>query len=193
MGEVVDLLVTNYDGGAHPFHLHGHTFQVIARSGAGPDDGPPLTIPKNYAKNAPDAPLRRDTILIYGNGYAVIRFKVDNPGITLFHCHIEWHVEAGLTMVFVEAPTELQKLGLVIPDSHKNVCNKQGIHMKGNAMGREGGSWLDLTGTPTLPDINDWGALIESAQPTKAPGANPDPVNPKVRRSRVARSIDSWV
>ena len=65
--------------------------------------------------------------------------------------------------------------------------------MKGNAMGRSGGSWLDLTGTPTLPDIDDWGALIESAQPTTVPGVNPDPVNPKVRRSRVARFTDSWV
>jgi iron transport multicopper oxidase len=195
MGEVVDLLITNYDGGAHPFHLHGHAFQVIARSGAGPDDGP-LAIPKDYAKKAPDVPMRRDTLLIYGNGYAVIRFKVDNPGITLFHCHIEWHVEAGLTLVFVEAPTELQKLGLVIPDSHKDVCKKQNIPMKGNAMGRDGDKWLDLSGTPTLPDIDDWGALIESAQPS-VPGV-PDPdingipmVNPRARRRRVARSMDS--
>ncbi|KAE9369132.1 multicopper oxidase [Stipitochalara longipes BDJ] len=163
MGEIVDLLITNYDGGAHPFHLHGHQFQVIARSSAGPDDGPPLTIPTNYLSKEPAAPMRRDTVLIYGNGYAVIRFKVDNPGITLFHCHIEWHVEAGLTLVFVEAPTELQKLKLVIPQNHKDACQKLNIPMSGNAMGRQGSekAWLDLSGEPTLPALDDWGALVQ--------------------------------
>jgi len=164
MGDIVDLLITNYDGGAHPFHLHAHQFQVIARSGPGPDDGPPLTIPNNYLSKAPSAPMRRDTVLIYGNGYAVIRFKVDNPGITLFHCHIEWHVEAGLTLVFIEAPTELQKLKIVLPQSHKDACQKQGIPIIGNAMGRSGsnGRWLDLSGSPTLPDVDDWGALVKA-------------------------------
>ena len=60
--------------------------------------------------------------MIQAGGSAVFRFKVDNPGITLFHCHIEWHVEAGLSMVFIEAPTELRKLNLQIPQSHKDAC-----------------------------------------------------------------------
>lgn len=163
MGEVVDLLITNYDGGAHPFHLHAHQFQVIARSSWGPDNGPPLEIPTDYLAQEPAAPMRRDTLLIYGNGYAVIRFKVNDPGITLFHCHIEWHVEAGLTLVFIEAPTELQKMKLVLPQSHKDACQKQGIPITGNAMGRQGTTqnWLDLSGTTMLPAMDDWGALVQ--------------------------------
>jgi iron transport multicopper oxidase len=34
----------------------------------------------------------RDVIAVNGNSYAVLRFKADNPGVFLFHCHIEWHV-----------------------------------------------------------------------------------------------------
>ncbi|KAI8844847.1 multicopper oxidase-domain-containing protein [Chytridium lagenaria] len=35
--------------------------------------------------------------------YTVIRFVADNPGVWFFHCHIEWHIQAGLAMAFVEA------------------------------------------------------------------------------------------
>jgi iron transport multicopper oxidase len=157
MGAIVQITIINTDGGPHPFHLHSHNFQVIARSGPGPDEGPALTPPPNLP--VPATPMRRDTLLIYGNGYAVIRFKVDNPGITLFHCHIEWHVEAGLTATFIEAPTELQRLGLRIPDSHRDTCNRLGIKMRGNAAGNDR-DWLDLTGQNTEPPLQDWGALI---------------------------------
>jgi iron transport multicopper oxidase len=186
MGDVVDLLITNYDGGAHPFHLHAHKFQVIARSTWGPDDGPPTPIPSDYQSHAPDSPMRRDTVLIYGNGYAVIRFKVDNPGITLFHCHIEWHVEAGLTLVFIEAPTELQQMGIKIPQGHLDVCNKAGIPTSGNAMGRSGNSWLDLSGSPMVSALYDWGALVNP------PPKGSDPVMPSWKRSRLGRYLESW-
>lgn len=39
---------------------------------------------------SPSVPMRRDTVLVQPNGYAVLRFRSDNPGIWLFHCHIEW-------------------------------------------------------------------------------------------------------
>ena len=96
--------------------------------------------------------------MIQAGGSAVFRFKVDNPGITLFHCHIEWHVEAGLSMVFIEAPAELQKLNLQIPQNHKDACKAMGIPMKGNAAGNTN-NWLDLTGAPTEPTEIDTGAL----------------------------------
>ncbi|KAJ3216393.1 hypothetical protein HDU67_009528 [Dinochytrium kinnereticum] len=28
----------------------------------------------------------------------------DNPGVWFFHCHIEWHIQAGLAMAFIEIP-----------------------------------------------------------------------------------------
>jgi iron transport multicopper oxidase len=84
--QIVDIVVNNLDPGKHPFHLHGHNFQVIARS----EDDEGL-----YNNNVtfPKVPMRRDTILVRPNGYIVLRFKADNAGIWLFHCHIEWYVE----------------------------------------------------------------------------------------------------
>lgn len=152
-GAIVELTIINYDEGDHPFHLHSHNFQVISRSGPGPDDGPPLPV---STAPPPKVPMRRDTLLIHGAGNAVIRFKADNPGITLFHCHIEWHVEAGLTMTFIEAPTQLQALNLKIPDNHKQSCQGLGIQMRGNAAGNDN-NWLDLSGANTEPPLEDWG------------------------------------
>ena len=59
-------------------HLHGHVFQVVYRSeeDAGPyNDSMELTFPEN--------PLRRDTIQVKPNGFLILRFRADNPGIWL--------------------------------------------------------------------------------------------------------------
>ncbi|KAF9431520.1 hypothetical protein BGZ76_000199, partial [Entomortierella beljakovae] len=37
-------------------------------------------------------------------GWTVIRFVNDNPGMWAFHCHIEWHMEAGLMIQFESLP-----------------------------------------------------------------------------------------
>ncbi|KAK0430041.1 laccase lcc5 [Armillaria borealis] len=77
-------------GGGHPFHLHGHTFDVIRSAGS--------TI-YNY-----ENPVRRDVVNIGNAGDNVtIRFTTDNPGPWFLHCHIDWHLEAGLAVVFAEA------------------------------------------------------------------------------------------
>jgi len=41
----------------------------------------------------------RDTIQIPRRGYAVLRFRADNPGIWFFHCHILWHLAGGMAMI----------------------------------------------------------------------------------------------
>lgn len=69
----------------HPFHLHGHVFQVVARS---EEDAGNYAV--DTAESVPSVPMRRDTVLIRANGHAVLRFRSDNPGVWLFHCHIEW-------------------------------------------------------------------------------------------------------
>ncbi|KAF8511284.1 laccase [Hysterangium stoloniferum] len=79
----------------HPFHLHGHTFQVI-QSAFGP-------------RNEIDPPVRDtvETNNFRGNQSAqavVIRFRTDNPGPWFLHCHKDWHLEAGLAVVFAEDP-----------------------------------------------------------------------------------------
>ncbi|KAF8860882.1 FET Ferroxidase [Acephala macrosclerotiorum] len=180
---IVEITLINTDGGPHPFHLHSHKFQVISRGDAGPDNGPPL-MPSKHDR-IPDAPMRRDTVLVYPMSYIVLRFQADNPGVTLFHCHIEWHVEAGLTATFIEAPTELQALGLVIPEDHKQACKNGNISMVGNAAGNSV-DWLDLTGANTQPPLENWGAL------TYVPANNDGLASRayhRIRRTRVGRAL----
>ena len=33
-------------------------------------------------------------------GFAILRFIAKNPGMWLFHCHIDFHSELGMTLVF---------------------------------------------------------------------------------------------
>ncbi|KAK7464216.1 Laccase-1 [Stygiomarasmius scandens] len=77
--------------GAHPFHLHGHNFDVIRVSNSN------VT---NFVN-----PPRRDVVPING-GNTTFRFMSDNPGAWFLHCHIDWHLEAGLAIVFGESPAE---------------------------------------------------------------------------------------
>jgi iron transport multicopper oxidase len=88
-GQVVDIIVNNNDPGKHPLHLHGHNFQVISRS----DDDAGYFLGNVTEDSFPNTPMRRDVILVRPAGYVVIRFVADNPGIWLFHCHIEWLVD----------------------------------------------------------------------------------------------------
>ncbi|KAI1334356.1 Cupredoxin [Xylariaceae sp. FL0016] len=83
----------------HPMHLHGHDFYILAQ-------GEGLFIPGLVSLNT-DNPPRRDTASLYGNGYMVIAFKMDNPGSWLFHCHIAWHASQGLALQLVERTTDI--------------------------------------------------------------------------------------
>lgn len=53
--------------------------------------------------------MRRDTVLVRPDGHVVLRYKAENPGIWLFHCHIEWHVSSGLSITLIEDPLTLQQ------------------------------------------------------------------------------------
>lgn len=44
-------------------------------------------------------PIIKDTVTVPDGGYTIIRFLADNPGFWLFHCHIEFHAEAGMSLV----------------------------------------------------------------------------------------------
>jgi len=78
-------------GGAHPFHLHGHAFDVIRTA---------LSNVTNFVN-----PPRRDVVAING-GNTTFRFRTDNPGPWFLHCHIDWHLEVGLAVIMAEAPQE---------------------------------------------------------------------------------------
>ncbi|KAJ9613018.1 hypothetical protein H2200_002959 [Cladophialophora chaetospira] len=80
--------------GAHPIHLHGHDFAILQQieNATYPDK---LNLKR-------DNPPRRDVVLLPTNGYVVIAFKADNPGIWLVHCHIAYHASMGLGMQILE-------------------------------------------------------------------------------------------
>lgn len=126
-GHVIDIVINNLDTAIHPFHLHGHQFQVLERPAAGAG-----TFSGSTGKFAAH-PATKDTVSVNGNSYAVLRFRADNPGVWLFHCHIEWHVEMGLTATIVEAPEKLR--GRKFPGDHIEICKIQGLPVEGNAAG----------------------------------------------------------
>lgn len=124
--EIVEIVLNNNDTGVHPFHLHGHVFQVVER---GPDysdeDGP---IP--YNESAPYIPrnesMFRDVLYVRPQSYFVIRFKANNPGVWFFHCHIEWHLLQGLALTLIEDPIGIRENEEPLSDTWKNVCTSCG-------------------------------------------------------------------
>jgi iron transport multicopper oxidase len=135
-------VINNLDGAIHPFHLHGHQFEVLAKPASGKGKY------KGGTRLFPEIPMRRDTITVNPNSYAVIRYQADNPGVWLFHCHIEWHVVMGLIATIIEIPEDLR--GLPIPDDHKATCDVQQIPTAGNAAGNTV-NLTDMTGANTVP------------------------------------------
>lgn len=108
----------------HPIHLHGYHFYVV---GEGFGNFNPSTDTAKF--NLVDPP-QRNTIDVNVGGWAVIRFKADNPGnrndnqffylthshysvlfdnsftvsktgVWLMHCHIDSHLTWGLAMAFI--------------------------------------------------------------------------------------------
>ena len=62
-------------------HLHGHVFQVTGING----------------KTVNGA--MRDTVLVLPNSSLTIQFDANNPGVWPLHCHILYHLEAGMLTV----------------------------------------------------------------------------------------------
>ncbi|KAJ7257197.1 laccase [Mycena haematopus] len=87
--EVALRLLPNVPGGPHPFHLHGHNFYVVRSAG-------------NATYNW-DNPVIRDVVST-GNSsdLTTCRFVTDNAGPWFLHCHIDWHLDKGLAVVFAE-------------------------------------------------------------------------------------------
>ncbi|PRW33210.1 multicopper oxidase [Chlorella sorokiniana] len=92
-GAVVDIIINNFDTGEHPLHLHGHWFWVMAQGLPNAGTWNP-SIPLN------PTPILRDTATVNEGSYMVLRFVASNRGVWIFHCHIDWHLGAGLALVF---------------------------------------------------------------------------------------------
>lgn len=114
----IDLLINNLDEGAHPFHLHGHQFFILATGSSG--DFQWSSYPSLNLTN----PMRRDTMTVDAYGWSLIRFVADNPGMWPFHCHISWHVEAGLLMQFMSR-TDIMRTW-TLPEDVVGLCEADG-------------------------------------------------------------------
>lgn len=74
----VEVVVNNNDGGAHPWHMHGHQFQVIYRGAT----NTPLW---DGSQPVSSVPVRRDVIMVNALSSVVWRFQANNPGVFLMH------------------------------------------------------------------------------------------------------------
>ncbi|GJN38145.1 hypothetical protein PR202_gb27159 [Eleusine coracana subsp. coracana] len=109
LGSVVDVVLQNTvalngKSETHPWHLHGHDFWVLAY-GDGKFDPD-----KDAAKFNLRDPVMKNTVALHPMGWTAVRFRADNPGVWLFHCHIEAHVYMGMGVVFEEGIDKVGRL-----------------------------------------------------------------------------------
>ena len=76
-GQRYRIVMENRSGDDHPIHLHRHTFE-LTRIGGKTTSG-----------------IRKDTVNIPRRQSAEIDFVADEPGLTLFHCHMQLHMDFG--------------------------------------------------------------------------------------------------
>lgn len=88
----------------HPWHLHGHDFWVL---GYGEGKFNPLNDPKKYNLLNP---IMKNTVPLHPYGWTALRFRADNPGVWLFHCHIDSHFLMGMGVVFEEGIDKVGEL-----------------------------------------------------------------------------------
>jgi FtsP/CotA-like multicopper oxidase with cupredoxin domain len=117
--------VNNLDEGTHPFHLHGHKFWVLAQGDGVYQSSTPLA-PNPVFRDTVSVrilPLTRD-LITEGYGFTLIRFIADNPGAWAFHCHIIWHMEAGLLITFLSEAGKLSGMVSGAPDEWRKLCTR---------------------------------------------------------------------
>nr|BAU94251.1 laccase [Pholiota microspora] len=94
-------------GSPHPIHLHGHAFSVVRSAGS--------TV-YNYVN-----PVQRDVVSAgLAGDMTTIRFKTDNSGPWILHCHIDWHLEIGLAVVMAEDVATIATMNP--PAAWDNLC-----------------------------------------------------------------------
>jgi FtsP/CotA-like multicopper oxidase with cupredoxin domain len=76
--ERYEIMFHNMTNMAHPMHLHGHYFQVVALNG------------ERFEGAV------RDTVLVPVGASVTIRFDARNPGNWPLHCHHLYHMNSGM-------------------------------------------------------------------------------------------------
>nr|CAH7756546.1 unnamed protein product [Callosobruchus chinensis] len=109
LGSVVEVVFVDevpFDD-VHSFHLHGYAFRVLGMGS--PEDFGLKKLDKDLVmrldrqgrlKRNFNNPPAKDSVVVPNHGYAVLRFRADNPGPWLFHCHFEVHISVGMAFVF---------------------------------------------------------------------------------------------
>jgi FtsP/CotA-like multicopper oxidase with cupredoxin domain len=76
-GKRYRMIMHNLGADMHPIHLHRHSFEVT-----------------NYL-GTPISGLVKDVVVVPGRRSGEIDFVADNPGPSLFHCHMQDHQDFG--------------------------------------------------------------------------------------------------
>ncbi|MBB3172324.1 FtsP/CotA-like multicopper oxidase with cupredoxin domain [Endobacter medicaginis] len=84
LGERVRVRLINDTMMGHPIHLHGHFFELVTGHGG----------------HAP----RKHTVLVQPGGTVTFDLTADNPGDWAFHCHLLYHMHAGMMRVVSVRP-----------------------------------------------------------------------------------------
>jgi FtsP/CotA-like multicopper oxidase with cupredoxin domain len=82
------LVFDNRSDEAHPVHLHRHTFELVNVAGV------------------PVSGVLKDVVVVQPNSKIEADLIADNPGITLFHCHQQMHMDYGF-MALMRYATDL--------------------------------------------------------------------------------------
>ena len=81
-GKRYRIRMRNASDDIHPVHLHRHSFELTSLAGK------------------PTAGILKDVLMLGGYQEAEIDFVADNPGLTLFHCHQQLHMDFGFMTLF---------------------------------------------------------------------------------------------
>ncbi|MFA9200709.1 MAG: copper resistance system multicopper oxidase [Cypionkella sp.] len=85
-GERVRLRLVNHTMMTHPMHLHGHFFEIVNGHGA-------------------HQPMKH-TVKVAPGGFVDLDLTADAPGDWAFHCHLLYHMHAGMMRVVTVRPLD---------------------------------------------------------------------------------------
>ena len=81
-GKRYRIRMHNASDDIHPVHLHRHSFELTRLAGQA------------------TAGILKDVVMLGGYQETEISFVADNPGLTLFHCHQQLHMDFGFMALF---------------------------------------------------------------------------------------------
>jgi len=76
-GGLYRLIFDNQSDDAHPVHLHRHAFELVKVEGK------------------PMCGVRKDVVVVQPRKQVEVQLRADNPGASLFHCHMQLHMDHG--------------------------------------------------------------------------------------------------